>query len=276
MPKLKTSRLTIGIIGCGAIGSQVAKTLTRQKVPGLRIATLTDIDLQRALDIAAQLSPRPKVVSLSPAAKQCDVLLEAAGSLAVPSIAQAASREKKQLVLLSVGALIQYPEILEQCFRRQCPLHFPSGAIAGLDALKAASAVGKVRSVILTTRKPPRGLAGAPFFQQKKMDPGKLKTATTIFSGTARRAIRLFPANVNVAAAVSLVGLGPDKTRVNIIADPRTTKNSHTLEVAGDFGKFTTTTENIPSRENLKTSFLAAASAVALLTALAKGSRFGT
>jgi aspartate dehydrogenase len=204
------------------------------------------------------------------------LLVEASGLAAVPEIAGAALAEKKDLMIMSVGALIEDLEWFERFRKKNCRLHFPSGAVAGLDALKAAAAGGGLKKVVLTTRKPPAGLAGAPFFKRRKLEPATLTVATKIFSGSARQAIRLFPANVNVAAAVSLAGLGPDRTKVEIIADPAAVRNSHTLSAEGAFGSFRAITENVPSPTNPKTSWLAVLSALALLQTIVRGELRGT
>ncbi|MBN1595005.1 aspartate dehydrogenase [candidate division FCPU426 bacterium] len=269
-------RLKIGIIGCGAIGGQLAKALSQKRPAGVRLAALTDVEADRARRLARRMRPRPAVVSLAGAVKTCDLLVEAAGAQALPDVIAAVLRARKQLLCLSVGAFIKHPEWLELFCRRGVGLHFPSGAITGLDSLKAASAAGLIHRVRLETRKPPAGLAGAPFFRRSKMDPMNLKKPLRIFSGSARQAIRLFPANVNVAAAVALLGIGPDRTRVDIVADPKTRRNTHTLEVTGSFGRFVTVTENVPSAENPKTSMLAAASALAVLLAIGQGNHRGT
>lgn len=276
MPGPKKNVLKLGIVGCGAIGSQLVRAIAVQKVVGVKVIALTDINPEQARRLAAAQKSRPLVCSLTETVKHCDLIVEAAGMAAVPAIAKAVVKAGKDLLVLSIGVLIDHPEIRTLFRKHGCHLHFPSGAITGLDALKAAAAFGKISRVSLTTRKPPMGLAGAPFFAQKKINPLKLKKPTTIFKGTARRAVRLFPANVNVAAAVSLVGIGPDRTQIKIIADPGSCKNSHTLEVVGAFGSFTTITENIPAKDNPKTSFLAAASALAMLIAIIQGDRYGT
>jgi len=175
--------------------------------------------------------------------------------------------------VMSVGALIADPELPERFRKLGRRLHTPSGAVAGLDGLRAAAVLGGLKRVTLTTRKPPRGLAGAPYFKQRKLDPFTLTEAVTVFSGTARRAIQLFPQNVNIAAAVSLAGLGPDRTRVQVVADPQAKRNTHTLTAEGDFGRLTVVIENRPSPENPKTSLLAGLSALALIASLAQEAR---
>jgi aspartate dehydrogenase len=154
-------------------------------------------------------------------------------------------------------------------------LYVPSGAIAGLDAIKGAM-LGRVFKVTLTTRKSPRALEGAPYVVKKGIDLGALKEPTTIFSGSAEEAVPAFPANINVAAALSLAGIGADKTLVRIIADPACDKNIHEIEVEGDFGRLVTRMENVPSPHNPKTSYMAALSAIGLLQRITASLVVGT
>ena len=139
----------------------------------------------------------------------------------------------------------------------------PTGALLGLDAV-AAAAEGKIYSVKMTTRKPPNGLVGAPHLVKNNISVEGLNTAKLVFSGTAREAAAGFPANVNVAAALSLAGIGPDKTMIDIWADPAMTRNCHTIEVDSDSARFTLSIENIPS-ENPKTGKNVALSVIAML-----------
>jgi aspartate dehydrogenase len=265
--------LKIGIIGCGAIGGQLARGLAAGGAPGAKVAALTDLDMNRAGRLARSLRPQPRVMTLSRLVRTCDLVVEAAGIAAVPAAAGAALAARKDLLVMSIGALVAQPAWFARFRRAGCRLLYPSGAVAGLDGLRAAAARGGLRRVTLTTRKPPRGLAGAPFFQRRRLDPLTLKRAVTVFSGTARQAIRLFPQNINVAAAVSLAGIGPDRTRVRIIADPQTRRNAHALEAKGDFGELTAVTVNRPSPDNPKTSLLAGLSALAALAELARDRR---
>lgn len=265
--------LKVGIVGCGAIGSQLARALAAKAIPGACVSALNDAQDERARRLASRLQPKPRVGSVPVLARTCDVLVEAAGIAAVSALADAALAERKDLLVMSVGALIGHPELPARLARAGCRLLVPSGAIAGLDGLRAAAVQGGLRRVTLTTRKPPRGLAGAPFFQRLRLDPFALAEAVTVFSGPARRAIQLFPQNVNIAAAVSLAGLGPDRTRVRVVADPQARRNTHTLTAEGDFGRLTVTMENRPSPENPKTSLLAGLSALALIAERAGESR---
>mgnify|MGYP001560703848 FL=1 len=156
----------------------------------------------------------------------------------------------------------------------RCRIFIPSGAIAGLDGVKGAC-VGAITSVTMETRKPPRGLAGAPWIVQQKIDLDAIRTETLIFEGSATEACRAFPANVNVLAALSLAGIGPEKTRIRLFAAPEQKMNMHRITVEGEFGRLAIEVENVPS-ENPRTGKLSYMSTIALLRDLSATLRVGT
>jgi len=139
-----------------------------------------------------------------------------------------------------------------------------------------AAAEGEIASVTLETRKPPRGLAGAPYLVENDISVERLNAAKKVFEGNAREAAKGFPANVNVAAALSLAGIGPDRTTVQIWADPEVTRNTHTIRVEADSARFTMTIENIPTEENPKTGKITALSVIATLRRLTAPLTAGT
>jgi len=169
-------------------------------------------------------------------------------------------------MILSVGALLDesiYDILSEACEHFHKTIYLPSGAIAGLDAIKSVH--DQLDSVTLTTTKHPRSLKGAKFFETSDIDLEKIDKPTIIFEGKAKEAVSLFPANINVAALLSLAGVGSDKTSVKIVADPNTTKNTHNIIAQGKFGKMVFTVENVPDETNPKTSKLAILSAIETL-----------
>jgi len=204
-----------------------------------------------------------------------DLLLECASQEAVRSYGEKTLRAGKDLLIMSVGAL------MDDAFRNRLTsvakeesrnLYLPSGAIGGLDILRAARE-GKLYEVNLITSKNPSALAGAPYFQEHTIDPDEIQNRMTLFEGTAKEAVKLFPANVNVAAVLSLEGLGGEKTKVKIVADPQLDINIHEVEIRGEFGEAKITLKNRPHPHNLKTSHLAALSAIeSLRRACATGS----
>ena len=178
-------------------------------------------------------------------------------------------------MIMSVGGLIGATKVFDSAAKKGCSVYIPSGAICGLDGIKAARC-SSIKSAVLTTRKPPRALEGAPYILKKKINLSKLKKDTVIFDGTARQAAKAFPKNINVAASLSLAGIGFNRTKVRIIACPGLKKNSHCIEAKGSFGRIVTQTENVPSPGNPKTSFMAILSAIAALGGIINNSRVGT
>lgn len=167
---------------------------------------------------------------------------------------------------MSVGALLDlsvFEVLSDACREFSKTIYLPSGAIAGLDALKSVK--DELDSVTLTTTKNPNSLKGAIFFETSTIDLDKIKKPTIIFEGTAKDAVKLFPANINVAALLSLAGIGSQKTKVKIISDPATKKNTHQIEAIGKFGKMNFSIQNIPDESNPKTSRLAILSAIETL-----------
>lgn len=175
--------------------------------------------------------------------------------------------------MLSVGGLLDHPEWPARAAAHGCRIHAPSAAIAGLDGLKGAAVGGHLATVVMETRKPPRGLAGAPGVAGVDLDG--LTGETLVFEGSAREACRAFPANVNVVAAVSLAGLGPDATRIRVYAVPGLARNRHVVTAEGGFGRLRVEIENVPS-ENPRTGKLSYLSTIAYLRDLRAPLHVGT
>ncbi len=168
---------------------------------------------------------------------------------------------------LSVGQLINHMDFVERAKATGARIVVPTGALLGLDAVRAA-AEGTIHSAKIVTRKPPAGLKGAPLLVQRNIDVDDLKAPLLVFSGSAREAIKGFPANVNVAVALSLAGIGPDATTIEIWADPTVTRNTHTIELRSDSSDLTMTIANIPSPETPATGAITALSVIAALRRL--------
>jgi aspartate dehydrogenase len=147
--------------------------------------------------------------------------------------------------------------------------------VAGIDGLKSG-AVGGIHLVELTTRKPPSGFEGNEYVKEKGIDLPSIEKEKTLFTGSAKEAVKFFPENVNVAASLSLAGIGPEATRVKIVADPSAAENVHEIKVRGEFGRLFVRVENVPSIANPKTSYLAALSAIATLKSISYPIRVGT
>ncbi|SAL80875.1 L-aspartate dehydrogenase [Caballeronia arvi] len=180
----------------------------------------------------------------------------------------------KELVVLSCGGLLHRPELIELAETHGGRIHVPTGALLGLDAV-AAAAEGEITSVKMVTRKPLKGLQGAPFLKEQGISIDQIAERTLVFSGSAREAIKGFPANLNVAVALSLAGIGPDRTMLEIWADPEITRNMHTITVESDAAMFSMSIENIPT-DNPKTGRITAQSVSALVRKLSAPLRVGT
>jgi len=255
--------LRIAIAGYGAIGRSIARSLLAG-IPGLR---LTAIGVRNpGAPLAAPLPPGIIVTAADGLAGHADVIVECAPAAALPGIAEPALRAGRSLVVLSCAALLRNPGLVELAREHGGRILVPTGALLGLDAV-AAAAEGVIHSVRMTTRKPPNGLAGAPHLVQHGIDVSDLSAPLLVFSGSARDAAIGFPANVNVAAALSLAGIGADRTTIEIWADPGVTRNIHRIEVDSDAARLELLIENVPS-ENPKTGRITAQSVVALLRKL--------
>ena len=265
----------IGIAGCGTIGRKVASELDVGAVPGVVLSGVTSGSLERAAEFASTLRRVPPVVELDRLVEIVDLVIEAAPASAMESIAVATLSAGKDLMVLSGGALLEREDLFELAAKNGATIYVPSGAIAGLDGVAGASA-GRVDSLTMTTRKPPEGLKGAPGIELSGIDLDAVSEPTVVFEGPALDACRLFPANVNVSAALSMAGLGPCKTRIRIYADPTVDKNTHDIVVKGEFGRLSIRVENIPSEMNPKTGKMSALSAIATLKRITSTVQVGT
>jgi len=261
----------IGIVGAGTIGAAIARAIVTGQIPAT-LSGLHSRTVSRAADVAAALTPTPPILALPDLVEASDLVVEAATGAALADIVPACLAERVDVYVLSVGGLLDHEDWFEEASRRGARIIIASGAIAGLDGIRGA-AIGRIDSVTLTTRKPPRGLAGAPFVTAHGLDLDALKEEALIFDGTAREACRGFPANVNVSAAVSFAGVGPDRTRVRIIAVPGGRFNQHRIEVLGAFGRLVIEVENVPSSTNPRTGVLSIQSSIAALSDYARAWR---
>jgi aspartate dehydrogenase len=250
---------SVGIVGCGAICRALLRAVESGKLP-VRLVGVTSRTEKKAREFLAAFRSPPAYLSLAELISGADVIVEAAGGNVVPELAKKAFAAGKDLMVISVGALLDHPEVIEKSRQTGCRLYLPSGAIAGLDGIKSA-AVGEIAHVTHTTRKPPEGLEGAPYLVERGISLAGLQEEKEVFAGSAREACRGFPANVNVMAAVSLAGIGPDRTQARIVAVPGLKRNCHDIDVEGEFGRLLVHIENVPS-ENPKTGKLTALSIV--------------
>jgi aspartate dehydrogenase len=265
----------IGIVGCGAIGSKIAEAVCSDLKGKALLSALYDEDSDKARKLAGLLKKRNIVVSsLRGLIKKADFVVEASSSLASGGIARGALSAGRDCMIMSVGGLLDARDIFKLAQEKSCFVYVPSGAICGVDGLKAHKLAG-IKKITLITRKPPDALKDSPYVIKNKLNLKALKEEREIFDGSAREAVKFFPQNINVAATLSLAGLGREKTRVKIICSP-CSKNIHEIEIESGAGKTFIRCENEPSPDNPKTSYLAVLSAIATLRQIFEAVKIGT
>jgi aspartate dehydrogenase len=268
------TELRVAIGGFGAIGQEVARALDAG-VPGLRLAAVSGRDQDKARRNLEGLRGQVAVLPLGELAGIADIVVECAPAAVFRELALPAIEQGRLFVPLSVGQLLVHDDLEAMAERTGARILVPTGALLGLDAVRAA-AEGRIESVTMVTRKPPGGLAGAPYLVQNGIELDGLTQPLRVFEGTAREGARGFPANVNVAAALSLAGIGPDRTMLEIWADPGVTRNMHQIRVEADSARFTLAIENVPSAANPRTGRITALSTIALLRGLTATLRVGS
>lgn len=267
--------MKIGVAGMGAIGLRVAQELDRGGIPGCTLAGICARNPERAAEANAQLSNPVPVHALDEIATQCDIVIEALPPQLFLQLAEPTIDAGKTLVVLTASQLLWQDALIARAAETGATIAIPSGAILGLDAIKGA-AEGDITSVVIETRKPVAGLIKAPYVQEQKLDLTNLSEPLQIIAGPVIDIARHFPANVNVAVAVSLAGIGPEKTRMEVWADPSVTRNLHTVRVTSDSSDFTMSIQNRPSAENPATGKITALSVIAWLKQQTATLRVGT
>lgn len=278
MKKDKTKYRRLGVVGCGAIGSLVSRLLEKRK-SSFKITALYDAVPASAQRLSRQLKSRPQACRrLADLYPLCDLVLEAASVKAAAQVAETALRKGKPVVLMSTGGFLLHQKRLTQLARRtRTKIYLPSGALCGLDGLKAARQLGKLKRFQITSTKPPKGFEGAPgLTPRQRLLLYKSRKPFYLYKGDVWGAIRRFPANVNVAATMALASGNPRKLQVRVVADPRARFNQHEISALGDFGELAAVTRNRPSALNPKTSALAIQAALALFERLESYVEIGT
>jgi aspartate dehydrogenase len=265
--------MTVGIAGLGAIGLPLARALD-VGIDGLRLIAVSAGDLDRARRTVADFANPPEVTDAAGLA-EADIVVEAAPAAVFDAIAIAAIDAGRIFVPSSVGALLTRMALVERARASGARIIAPTGALLGLDAVRAA-AEGHVTSISIETRKAGRGLVGAPYLEQHKIDVLAITEPTIIFDGNAFDAAAGFPANVNVAAALALAGIGPERTEVRIWCDPAAIRNMHTIRVEADAARFTMSIEGVPSEANPRTGKLTPLSVLACLRGLVSTLKIGS
>jgi aspartate dehydrogenase len=266
-------KLGIGIIGCGAIGSALARIIHKKFPREACITHLCDRRIEKAQALARELGGKITVCSLEVLLMRADLVLEAASTVVARQVAMLAWKYQKNVMIMSVGGLLglNLPISKTTKFR----IWIPSGALCGVDGLLAAREAG-LKSVTLITRKPPIGLNEAPYFKKRPFPKLKGNREVRIFRGNALQAVANFPQNINVGAVLSVAGMGPIKTKVELWTSNAYRRNQHEVFIEAKSGTIRTVTENVPSKENPKTSALAVYAAVATLRKMFSAVRVGT
>ena len=269
-----TGPIRAAVVGLGAIGATLARKLSTGAVPGVDLVAVSTRDTAKAEGFAESLGGNVQVVPIADLPKVVDLAIECAPAAILEEIARPMLEAGKKVMVLSVGALLSHPALLDLANKRHGQIIVPTGALLGLDAVSAA-AEGIIYSVRMKTTKPPKGLVGAPYLVENKINVADINAPTKVFEGTAREAAKGFPANLNVAVALSLAGIGPDRTMLEIWADPKIERNTHRISVEADSASFEMTIRNIPS-DNPKTGKITPLSAIAALRKLGAPLRVGS
>jgi aspartate dehydrogenase len=255
------------------VGLEVARRI-EAGIPGLTLTAVAVRDKEKAKRNLPQIGDRIPVIAAEALAESCDLVVECLPPALFRAIASSVIERGKLFMPLSVGQLLENWDFVARAKETGARILVPTGALIGLDAVRAAGE-GTIHSVTMVTRKPPNGLEGAPYLVERGISLKGINTARKVFDGTARDGARGFPANVNVAAALSLAGIGPDRTKLEIWADPAIDRNTHRIEVDSDTARFSMTIEGIPSA-NPRTGRIVPLSTVAALRALVTELKVGT
>ncbi|WP_068547196.1 aspartate dehydrogenase [Thalassotalea crassostreae] len=266
--------LNVGIAGLGTIGLVVAKAL-EDGIDGLKLTAVTSGNLDKAKQNLTTINSSADVISSAKMVENVDIVIECAPTSAFMNIAKPTLEQGKTLVTVSGAAILQHPEIIDIAKQNGGQIILATGALLGLDAVRAA-AESTIHSVNMVTRKPPTSLKTAKYIVEKNIDLSNLQEPLQVFKGSAREGAEKFPSNVNVAAALGLAGVGADKTQLEIWADPTKTRNTHYINVDADSASFALTIENVPTLENPGTGKITALSVIAAVRAITSSIRVGS
>lgn len=274
-PKYKVK---IGIVGCGAIGSRMVQTIIKNKefAKDCKVSAIFDVDQQKAAKLASKFNIQQTLKkNLNSVIEHCDCLVEAVNAENTEDIIKLALINKKTVLSMSVGKLLNADYLFKLAKKNKCYILLPSGAIAGIDAIKAAS-LAQIKKITLISRKPPTGFIGNKYIENIGLDLKSIKKETIIFEGQVDDAVKHFPQNINVAATIALACQNKKLLTIKIISSPAFKNNSHEINVEGDFGTIVTKTVNEICPDNPKTSYLAVLSGLKTLHQYCTGILIGT
>src|SRR5262245_61108792 len=252
----------VAIAGLGAVGRALARRLAAG-LPGVTLAAVAARDRAKAQAWLDEQKIACPLVEFEAFPQHADLAIECAPAAIIEDICRPMLQAGKRVMVLSCGALLPRPHLIELAKQHGGQIIVPTGALLGLDAVTAA-AESEITSVRMITRKPPAGLDGARYLLVNNISVAGLTEPMRVFAGTAREAAAGFPENVNVVAALALAGIGPDRTVIEIWADPALKRNCHIIEVEADSARFSFQIENVPT-ENPKTGRITALSVIAAL-----------
>ena len=257
----------VAIAGFGSIGKVLARRLLADG-HGVELAVIGARDpAKTAADVERVLGAKIPVVASTDLVGRADILLECVPTAAFRSVVEPALKGGMTVITVSGAALLDHLDLADVAARHGGRIVLATGAIVGLDAIRAAH-IGQIESVRMITRKPPKSLATAKQVVEQNIDVMKLTAPLVLFKGSARDAARAFPANVNVAAAVALAGIGPDRTTIEIWADPAVERNTHSVIIESDVARIEVSIANVPSDDNPGTGRITALSMLAALDRL--------
>lgn len=264
---------TVAIIGCGAIGREIALSIDTKKISNCNLSVLFDTDSMKLESLYKDLHNKPSStfndfneLIISNDYHNVNLVIEAASIKAAHSYMPTILKQQKDIMIMSMGAFSDptfYETIIQLLTHSDNNVFLPSGAIGGVDIIRSVK--DYIDEITIVTTKSNKSLKGAPYFYNKGIDIDTIKEKKVIFDGDAINAIKEFPSNINISALVSLAGIGFDKTRVIIVVDPKIINNQHEIQVKWKFGSFQIKVDNIPSPDNPKTSYLAILSAIECL-----------
>ena len=266
--------LSVGIIGLGTIGNVVAKALD-DGIGGMRLAAIASGRRDKAIASIAKLSEQVDLLTIDEVAERCDIIVDCAPKAVFRELAMATLSRGRILVTVSGAGILANEDIEDVARQNGGRLILATGALLGLDAVRAATE-GTIHSVRMITRKPPNALRDAPHIIDNNISLDRLNGAIQVFEGSAREGAKAFPANVNVAAALGLAGIGADATQLEVWADPHLDRNTHSIEVDADSAKFTLQIQNVQSESNPGTGKITALSVIACLRGMTAPMKVGS
>ena len=263
-------------MGCGAIGSRIAQSIVDDLSSICRLTALHDQDRSRAQRLQQCLQQDQLVCdTLDDLLARCDLMVEAVSSPHTRDLVQAALTARRDVLVMSVGQMLNATDLFRLASKNHCAILIPSGAVAGIDAVKSAC-LAPLHHITLTTRKPISGFANNQYVQEQGIDLAAIQGERVLFEGGVDDAVRHFPRNINVAATLALASQAKDRLTIRIITSPDFQVNSHEIEAVGDFGRMVSRTENVICPDNPKTSYLAVLSGIQTLKEFCSGIQIGT